>query len=185
MGGLVRHKGVHNLVKAFRRIPRNMKAELKVYGDPKRAPEYFAEIESLAGDDPRVVFPGAFEGAKVGEVLPEIDVLVVPSAWYENTPLVVYEAFASGTPVVATDLGGLSEVIEHNRNGLLFAVDDVEDMGAQLIRFLNEPDLISRLRENIEPVRTVSESVDDLEKVYGEVIGARRRTGKPAVQVAG
>jgi len=185
MGGLVRHKGVHNLVKAFRMIPQDMKAELKVYGDPKRAPEYFAEIESLAGGDPRILFPGAFEGSKVGEVLPEIDVLVVPSAWYENTPLVVYEAFASGTPVVATNLGGLSEVIEHGNNGLLFAVDDVEDMGAQLTRFLKEPDLISRLRENIEPVRTVAESVDDLEKVYGEIIEGCRRDGKSAAQVAG
>ncbi|MDQ3238487.1 MAG: glycosyltransferase, partial [Actinomycetota bacterium] len=174
MGGLVRHKGVHNLVKAFRLNPRDMKAELKIYGDPERAPEYFSEIEDLAGDDPRIIFPGAFEGAKVGEVLPEIDVLVVPSAWYENTPLVVYEAFASGTPVVATNLGGLSEVIEHGKNGLLFAVDDVEDMSTQLTRFLEEPDLISRLREGIEPVRTVAESADDLEQVYREVIEARR-----------
>ena len=185
MGGLVRHKGVHNLIKAFRLIPRDMNAELKVYGDPKRAPEYFAEIESLAGDDPRIVFPGAFEGAKVGEVLPEIDVLVVPSAWYENTPLVVYEAFASGTPVIATDLGGLSEVIEHGKNGLLFAVDNVEDMSLQLRRFLEEPDLVSRLRAGIEPVRTVAESVDDLERVYGEVMEARRSSGKPIAQFAG
>ena len=184
MGGLVRHKGVHNLVKAFRLNPRDMKAELKIYGDPERAPEYFSEIEDLAGDDPRIIFPGAFEGAKVGEVLPEIDVLVVPSAWYENTPLVVYEAFASGTPVVATDLGGLSEVIEHGKNGLLFAVDDVEDMSAQLTRFLEEPDLISRLREGIEPVRTVAESADDLEQVYREVIEARR-SRKPERRGAG
>ncbi len=67
----------------------------------------------------------------------------------------------------------------HDRNGLLFAVDDVEDMSAQLTRFLKKPDLVSRLREGIEPVRALVKSVDDLEQVYGEVIGARR----PAARV--
>lgn len=181
MGGLVRHKGVHTLVKAFRLLPRDAKAELKIYGDPARAPEYFAELEQLAAGDRRIVFPGAFDGEKVGEVLPEIDVLVVPSAWYENTPLVIYEAFASGTPVVATDLGGLSEVIEHGKNGLLFKVDDPEDLSVQLRRFLDEPDLLAGLRKGIGHVRTVADSVDELEGIYAEILKARR----PAAQVVG
>jgi glycosyltransferase involved in cell wall biosynthesis len=98
---------------------------------------------------------------------------VVPSAWYENTPLVIYEAFASGTPVVATDLGGLSEVVEHGRNGLLFGVDNARDLNAQLMRFLSEPDLISTLREGIGLVRTVGDSVDELGQIYEEVLDSR------------
>lgn len=174
MGGLVRHKGVHNLVKAFRTLPDDAKAELKVFGDPGRDPAYFAELQALAGGDVRVRFPGAFPGEKVGEVLGEVDVLVVPSAWYENTPLVIYEAFASGTPVVGTDLGGISEVIEHGENGLLFAVDDADDLASQLRRFVEEPDLIGEMRGKIGPARTISDSVDDLEKLYAEALGARK-----------
>lgn len=174
MGGLVRHKGVHTLIKAFRGIPEMMSAELKIYGSPGRDPQYFKELERLAAGDRRIRFMGPFEGEKVGWVLSEMDVLVVPSAWYENTPLVVYEAFASGTPVVATDLGGLSEVIEHGKNGLLFKVDDVKDLNAQLLRFLFEPDLLSNLREGIEPVRTIEDSVDELEQIYGELIKSRK-----------
>ncbi len=177
IGGLVRHKGVHTLIEAFRGIPELMPAELKIYGNRGRDQEYFKELELLAEGDRRIQFMGPFEGEKVGWILSEVDVLVVPSAWYENTPLVVYEAFASGTPVVATDLGGLSEVIEHGRNGLLFNVDDVRGLNAQLLRFLLEPDLLFNLREGIEPIRTVEDSVDELEQLYKELLGTR----KPAV----
>lgn len=171
MGGLVRHKGVHNLVEAFRRVPQESPAELKVYGDPGRDPDYFAELEEAAGGDGRIRFMGPFAGERVGEVLQEVDVLVVPSSWYENTPLVIYEAFASGTPVVGTDLGGISEVVHHDYNGLLFAMDDAEDLGRQLRRFLEEPGLIARFRGNTEPPRTVADSVDELEAIYGELSG--------------
>ncbi len=174
MGGLVRHKGVHTLIRAFRELPETRPTELRVYGDPARVPEYFEELEELAKPDPRIVFPGAFEPSRVGRTLSEVDVLVVPSAWYENTPLVIYEAFASGTPVVGTDLGGISEVVEHDGNGLLFGVDDVEDLRAQLHRFLAEPELLAGLREGIGPVRTVAESVDELEQTYAEILDSRK-----------
>jgi glycosyltransferase involved in cell wall biosynthesis len=176
MGGLIRHKGVHTLIRAFRDIPEAMPAELKIYGALRRNPQdpaYFDELKQLSSGDRRISFVGSFEGEKVGWILSEVDVLVVPSAWYENTPLVIYEAFASGTPVVATDLGGLSEVVEHGRNGLLFGVDDARDLNAQLMRFLSEPDLISTLREGIGPVRTVGDSVDELGQIYEEVLGSR------------
>jgi glycosyltransferase involved in cell wall biosynthesis len=171
MGGLVRHKGVHNLLEAFQRVPEENTAELKIYGDPNRDPEYFAELKEAAGGDSRVRFMGPFVGERVGEVLQEVDVLVVPSSWYENTPLVIYEAFASGTPVVGTDLGGISEVVHHDYNGLLFTMDDAEDLGLQLRQFVEDPDLIARLRANVEPPRTVGESVDELEGIYRELSG--------------
>jgi glycosyltransferase involved in cell wall biosynthesis len=175
MGGLVRHKGVHTLIEAFRGIPGILgPAELRIYGTPGRDPKYFQELEQLAAGDRRIRFMGEFEGEKVGWILSEVDILVVPSAWYENTPLVVYEAFASGTPVVATDLGGLSEVIEHGKNGLLFKVDDAKDLNGQLLRFVLEPDLLSSLREGIESIRTIEDSVDELEQFYAELVGPRK-----------
>lgn len=173
IGSLARHKGVDTLLKAFKGLPSFLKpAELKVYGEPKRDPVYTSELERLAGEDRRIKFEGTFEGEKLGWVLSEIDVLVVPSRWYENTPLVVYSAFASGTPVIATDVGGLSEAIEHDENGLLFGMDDVADLSAKLMRFLMEPGLIGKLREGMGPVKTSAESVDELEDIYAELLDA-------------
>ena len=60
----------------------------------------------------------------IGDVFSELDVLVVPSVWYENTPLAIYSAQEAGCPVIASNLGGMSEVIKHEKNGLLFEAGD-------------------------------------------------------------
>jgi glycosyltransferase involved in cell wall biosynthesis len=173
IGSLAQHKGPDVLISAFRDIPRTLKAQLRVYGDPRRDPSYFNKLEELAkGDDRRISFLGTFDTEKIGWILSDIDVLVVPSRWYENTPLVVYSAFASGTPVVATDVGGLSEVVKHERNGLLFKINDSVDLNRKLLRFCFEPDLLKRLREGIEPVKTAKESTDELEQLYRELLGS-------------
>lgn len=172
IGSLARHKGADTLIKAFKDLPRSLKpAELKVYGSRDRDAAYSRELEELVRDDRRVRFEGTFEGEKLGWVLSEIDVLVVPSRWYENTPLVVYSAFASGTPVIATDVGGLSEAIEHEKDGLLFEMDNAADLSAKLLRFLLDPELIGRLRSGMGPVKTARESVDELEGIYEELLG--------------
>lgn len=174
IGSLAPHKGPDILIKAFKNIPQAAKVELKVYGSPSRDPRYFEQLEELAGDDRRISFAGTFDPGDTGRILSEIDVLVVPSRWYENTPLVVYSAFASGTPVVATDLGGLSEVVEHDVNGLLFDAEDVQGLNSNLLRFLFEENLIERLRKGIQPVKTVEEGVDELEQLYEELVEKRK-----------
>ena len=166
IGALAPHKGADILVKAFRDIPEAADTELKIYGSPKRDPRFYNQLVELAGEDDRIGFAGTFEAGEMGGVLSGIDVLVIPSRWYENTPLVVYSALASGTPVVATDLGGLSEVIDHDKNGLLFVMGDVRGLNRLMLRFFFERDLIERLRFGMEPVRTVADSVDELEELY-------------------
>ncbi|MGB3632909.1 MAG: glycosyltransferase family 4 protein [Rubrobacteraceae bacterium] len=173
IGSLASHKGTDILIKAVRSIPEAAKIELKVYGSPSRDPHYFKQLEGLAEGDGRISFTGTFDPDETGRILSEIDVLVVPSRWYENTPLVVYSAFASGTPVVATNLGGLSEVVEHDVNGLLFEAEDIQGLSSNLLRFLFEEDLIERLRKGIKPVKTVEDSVDELEELYEELTERR------------
>jgi glycosyltransferase involved in cell wall biosynthesis len=83
---------------------------------------------------------------------------------------VIFEAFAAGIPVVATDLGGMSEFVSHERNGLLFGLEDTHDLARQLRRLIEEPGLLGRLRAGIEPVKTVQENVDELEALYGGLL---------------
>jgi glycosyltransferase involved in cell wall biosynthesis len=74
----------------------------------------------------------------------ELDVLAVPSRWHENAPGVIFEAFAVRLPVVATDLGGLSEFARHEENGLLFELENASDLTRQLRRLDEEPGLLER-----------------------------------------
>ncbi|CAA9467822.1 MAG: Glycosyl transferase, group 1 family protein [uncultured Rubrobacteraceae bacterium] len=173
VGTLAPHKGPDLLVRAFRTLPRTVDATLEVHGGGEGYEGYAQELRRLAGDDGRIGFPGAFPGEELGRVLAGTDVLVVPSRWYENGPGVVFEALAAGAPVVATDLGGMSEFVRHGENGLLFRLDDAEDLARQLRRLAGEPGLLARLKEGIRPVKTVGEYAGELERVYAGLVAKK------------
>ena len=78
-------------------------------------------------------------------------------------------ALATRTPLIATDLGGMSELIEPGKNGLLFRLNDADDLAAQLDKLIASPDLVSSMQSNIGPQRTIGEMVDDLERLYFDV----------------
>jgi glycosyltransferase involved in cell wall biosynthesis len=166
IGTLAPHKGCDILIRAVRSLPRELEARLDVYGNLERFQRFVEQLRDLADDDERINFAGPFKREKVGEVLSGLDVLVVPSRWYENQPGVIFEAFAAGIPVVATNLGGMSEFVKHEENGLLFELGDAEDLARQLRRLGEEPGLLEGLRAGIGPVKTVKQDVDQLEKLY-------------------
>jgi glycosyltransferase involved in cell wall biosynthesis len=175
VGTLAPHKGCDTLIRAFRKLPRELEATLDIYGNLNRFKRFLKELRRLSGSDERINFAGPFQRERVGQVLSELDVLVVPSRWYENQPGVILEAFAAGVPVIATDLGGMSEFVKHEENGLLFELEDVEDLARQLRRLGEEPGLTEKLRAGIGPVKTVGENVDELEVLYDKLLDERSR----------
>jgi glycosyltransferase involved in cell wall biosynthesis len=82
----------------------------------------------------------------VPSVLAGLDVLVCPSD-HEPFGMIVLEALAAGTPVVASDSGGPSEILEHGRSGLLFATGNPAALAEAVLRILDDPGLRQRLRE--------------------------------------
>lgn len=115
---------------------------------------------------------GTFPNAQLGTIFDNLDVLVVPSRWYENTPLVIQSALATKTPVVATNLGGMSELVKHETNGLLFDLNDFESLYAQLKRLVDNRELLKQFVINIPPERTIEAMVDDIEAIYEKVLGS-------------
>jgi len=170
IGTLFGHKGVDILIKAFQRLGTPDRAELKIYGSTKQFPEYAQTLIELARSDAAtrdgISFLETFPNDEFGRVLSELDVLVVPSRWYENTPLVMQSALTTKTPLIATDLGGMSELIDHEKNGLLFKLNDDADLAEQLGKLLKQPDMLQRFRDNIGPQRTIEIMVDELEALY-------------------
>lgn len=180
IGTFFEHKGVDLLIAAFLDLPVEARrvAELKLYGDPDQFPEYGARLKGMVQSEPEkgrgVKFLGTFPNDELGSILEEIDVLVVPSRWYENTPLVMQSALATRTPLIVTDLGGMAELVKHGHNGLLFKLNDWRSLRAQLLSILKDRQSLERMRENIKEERTVGEMVDDIESVFEEVLTARR-----------
>jgi glycosyltransferase involved in cell wall biosynthesis len=170
IGTLFEHKGVDILIRAFLDLPSDVNARLQIFGDPQQFPEYVAGLKKLVSssskNSTKITFEGTFPNSELGRVLSNLDVLVVPSRWYENTPLVIQSSLATKTPVVATNLGGMSELIQHNINGLLFEINDSVSLRAQLLRLIREPALLKTLSANIKPERTTEEMVNQLESIY-------------------
>jgi glycosyltransferase involved in cell wall biosynthesis len=173
IGGLSEHKGAHLLVSAVRALP-GIALELRVYGRTDLNLPYIERLQHLASGDGRIRFCGTFPNESIGKIFAELDVLVVPSIWYENTPLVIYSAQAAGCPVVASNLGGMAEVVVHERNGLLFEAGDAAGLASAIERLADDRGLLQRLAANAEKPRPIGGYVSELLKVYDEVLKGRR-----------
>jgi glycosyltransferase involved in cell wall biosynthesis len=171
LGQLAPHKGVHVLMDAFRHLPGPLEGrELALHGQMFSGDSYLKRLQSMANGDSNVKFAGPYPNAAVGQVLRDLDVVVVPSVWYENRPTVIIEAFASGTPVIAARLGGMAELVSHGENGLLFESGSADSLREQLQRLLDEPDLLSHLRQGISPVPTPDDEMAALVSLYKEIL---------------
>jgi len=108
LGGLHTHKGVLVLLEAFARLTSVMasRIELVIAGSGPLA----TKVESLAADVENVRLVGRLDPASRDRLLSAAHLVVIPSTWPENSPVVFFEALAMGLPVVASDTGGLSEL---------------------------------------------------------------------------
>jgi glycosyltransferase involved in cell wall biosynthesis len=167
IGTLAPHKGCHVLIKAVARI-KDRSFRLRIYGKPSDFPQYFEQLQALAKDVPQVEFMGTFPNRDIGSVLAGFDTLVVPSLWYENTPLVVYSAMAAACPVVASDFPGMAEIVKNGVNGLTFKPGSEDELGASLLRLMSEEGLLLRLRNQCKQPKSTIEYVDELLVLYEE-----------------
>lgn len=127
-------KAPHLAIEAMRHV--TSPVELRIHGrleEPMFA-EYIASLRAAAAGDARVHFMGAYVASDAAQVFADMDALIVPSTWYENTPFVVLEAFAAGVPVIASDLGGLREIVRDGENGVLFRAGDAQALAGAIER---------------------------------------------------
>jgi glycosyltransferase involved in cell wall biosynthesis len=167
-------KGVDLLVEAFMRLPKNLPVELHICGvvAGSSSRKYREDVQYSAKSDHRIRFLPAMRPERISGFFAEIDVLMVPSQWLETGPLVVLEAFAAGTPVIGSKLGGIKELVSHERDGLLVVHDDVSAWTSAMSRLVTDRALLDRLREGMSLVRTMSEVAHDMAILYQKLITA-------------
>ena len=164
VGGIYFSKGVHVLVEAFRHLA-GEPVELEIHGHLDWFPDYAAGLRRAAEGRP-VRFAGPFEPAQVDAVLSRLDLLVLPSVWYENMPITIHEAHRHGIPVVVTALGGMAEAVEHGITGLTFPRGDALALAGAIRSLARDAALYDRLAANRPRVPTLEEIVDRLELLY-------------------
>ncbi|MCQ3937563.1 MAG: glycosyl transferase [Chloroflexi bacterium] len=168
IGTLSHHKGVHVLIKAVRQLV-GKPVVLKIYGKVNELSGYYKELVRLSDGDSRIEFCGTFPNPEIGTVFSNLDALVVPSLWHENSPLVIYSAQYAKCPVIASNMAGMAEVIEHGKTGLLFEPDNEVELAETIETLLENPDLIQKLSDNAPRPLSIQEYVDRLLAVYNSL----------------
>lgn len=161
IGTLAPHKGCLVLIEAFKKLPPSQ-AKLVIYGNTADFPDYVEELQRQASGTPQIEFRGTFPNTEIADVMDQLDVLVVPSLWFENTPLVIYSALASRAPVIASDFPGISGVVVDGENGLLFQAGDADALAVALSRLLTQPDFLTKLSSGCRPPKSSAAYVDEL-----------------------
>ena len=165
IGSITRHKGLHVLLDALGKTS-SKRVRLHVHGSRESQPGW-SDVLVDGICDPRATFHGPFGPTQLGSVLGSLDALVVPSLWYENTPFTVLEALHARVPVIASDLGGIREVVDHGRNGLLFPAGDAAALAALLGR-MAEGEGPALAMDGPQPP-PIQENVDRLLALYREL----------------
>ncbi|MFL6280520.1 MAG: glycosyltransferase [Vicinamibacterales bacterium] len=166
-GGLQPTKGCDILIDAVERLPPGC-VVVDVLGS---AAGYHGDRRFADAMEPRLGHPsirrlGSVSHERMPAVLADLDIVVVPSIWIENAPFIIREAFAAGVPIVASHLGGMSEMVRDGVDGLLFPPGDSVALAGVLRRLIDDPNLLAALRAGIQRPMAIEEDAAWLRKIY-------------------
>lgn len=169
IGTWIPSKGVDLVLRAFQSID-PQQARLIVHGffpGYDGFDDYENHLRSLAG--PAVEWGEKYKSEEIYERLAEIDCLIMPSIWWENSPLTIHEAFLAKVPVITSNVGGMAEQVRLG-GGLTFQHRDPESLYRTIQRIIDAPQILDGLRRSIPGVQSLSGHVDRLEEIYMSLI---------------
>lgn len=173
IGQITSHKGVDLLVKAFSTL-KGAPAKLSIYGPRDQDAAYMENLRGLISSSRCAIqFKDTFPKDQLGKVLADIDVLVIPSRWYENSPLVLLYAQATKTPVIVTDTKGMNEFVQNGKNGFTFEKDNAAHLGRIMQQIVDQPALLLDLSKNSEYSMDVEDYAEHVLHIYEDVLNRR------------
>ncbi len=161
-GTISRHKGVHLLIELAERLKDSVR--ILIWGNDKNDLILAKRLKSQRN----IEFRGEFGPEDKGRIYGEIDYLVVPSVWEENSPLVIHEALLYGTPVIASRRGGNPELIREGRNGFLFDPDERDSLTNLIKKILQEKIRIEKPDSSV--VMNISRHREVIERLYANLL---------------
>jgi glycosyltransferase involved in cell wall biosynthesis len=190
-GQISRFKGLHVLLEAIDLLPGHLRTgadgiSLDVHGAHLtwQTREYQDRISDLIRSTARSVrMLGRYRREDLPALMRGVDWVVIPSTWWENSPLVIQEAFAHGRPVICSDIGGMAEKVQNGQNGIHFRVGNPRDLADRLVEAATTPGLWERLRAGIQAPWTVREMADRHLEIYDRLAEPPRTASSPSLRV--
>jgi glycosyltransferase involved in cell wall biosynthesis len=175
VGRLSPEKGLITMIDAWRRL--HYPVPLRIVGDgPMRAQ---LELESAKVPHSNIKFEGAIPRESVFEAIKRARFLILPSEWYECFPMTLVEAFACGTPCIASAIGSLEEIVEDGRNGLLFEPRNAQDLADKVEQAWSSPEMTRQMgreaRKSFENIYTAEQNYVRLMDIYSETLAGRQK----------
>jgi glycosyltransferase involved in cell wall biosynthesis len=152
-------------------------AHLRVHGaNLEIQPEDFqARFRALLDESAdNVTMHGRYEHHELHALMDAVDWVIVPSTWWENSPLVIQEAFLHGRPVLCSDIGGMAEKVDHEVNGLHFRVGNPQSLADTIRRATESPGLWDQLRAGIPEIYPMDRHVSVITETYAELLRSQR-----------
>lgn len=168
IGQIAPHKGVDILINAFCRLPRGS-AELRIYGPKDQDAEYMETLFTKAKGH-NIHFLGVFEKNKMEEIFNHLDLCIIPSRWYENSPLVLLNSLATHTPVVVSDVAGMTEFVDVGTNGYVFERGSVDDLERVLKKIIKNKDNLKELSLKTNYFNTTKAMAEKTIEVYDAIL---------------
>jgi len=170
IGYLGVHKGINILLNALPLLERKDLVQINLVGSGEMVDIYKQRVKSM-GLNNIVKFWGKIENIYINDAYSETDVLILPSIWPENQPVSITEAMAARIPVIASNIGGIPELVEDGKTGYLFEIGNAEQLAHKMSEFILHPDKLQTFGENsfkkIEH-NTFENQVNIIVKLYNE-----------------
>jgi glycosyltransferase involved in cell wall biosynthesis len=177
VGRLTVEKGIRTMLQAMELV--NPAVRLKVVGDGPLADE----VRAAAECNPRIDYAGRLPHRQVLEIMGASRCVLFPSEWYEALPTVPAESFAKGTPVIASRLGAVAEMVNDGRTGFHYRAGDPQDLARAIDRAFTSGDGLATMRAaarlEYEEKYTAARNYRMLVDIYEKAIAAR--TGRQVV----
>lgn len=113
-----------------------------------------------------IIFFGNYEIEELPDFMENVDWVIVPSSWWENSPLVIQEAFKFGRPIIVSNIGGMAEKVIDGKNGLHFKVRNPRSLAEKLTQAISDIELYDKLYDGISEPLTIEESIWEHLGVY-------------------
>lgn len=181
------YKGVDVIIEAIALLPKKLRKQvsLDIFGSglTNQTPEFQEKIRGLlAKCKDSVHLHGPYEPEEMGRLMTEVDWVVMGSVWWENSPLVIQEAYKFGRPLIVPDIGGMAEKVQPGVGGLHFRARDSVSLAAVMTRIIEEPELFDTLHASLPPYPSIDDITAKHLALYKKA-PARRMI--PSARVAG
>ncbi|MGQ4275123.1 glycosyltransferase [Terrihabitans sp. B22-R8] len=172
-GQISKLKGINVVLEAAEILHESeVPVRIEVFGDYSSQPEDFQKDfrERLEKAPPNFLFRGPYDNSRVNSLMQSVHAVLVPSIWWENSPLVIQESLANRRAVICSDIGGMAEKVRDGLDGFHFQVGSGWSLANLLKDLAEHPERLANVQQTIAMPPSIAETTGEVYALYRDVM---------------